>query len=702
MGANEGLRKNSEERGPRIEAALMAVFPNPDSYASFVSEDRGDPAPFVRLAREHDLISKSGDEKALKVFIRQHARAPRECTPPAGMSLSALLEDREKIRLSVRGLTGWINRLVAEFGLQAMMPSGKVSNAMFSRLARGPANTPSKRNALRLLSFWFGYKRPELGKAMNYETLRRLCGIDQAAAVREGGRIGFLLHSRGHVIEEKTVKWLKDEVRSCVRDLGLRRVARMRAYHTTSFYLDLPVENDSGSGPASSKALSRRVRDALAIAHQMAVRWSLAAVSSQRRIMTIGIAAGEFDMLDEYLQAILNAKITGDPVIRMTESARQCVLMNDIRAVFCRKPITTRLITGELANVRWVTELWNTMHWDFVPEVADDDFLKPDPKSEEALRLLLWAPEHVQETKLTATRSSALQSFLRSPSDLLLGLEIAKTLYFRQQILEAVEIVKILLSADPTNVTARTFDITLHRNLAVNEGHPYSVSKMHFDHAERQAQIIEEEGMARHEDFYCEYGYTKVAHAIRILRLLRSPDAGGLAEETRSVSKDTVYAILKEAEDWFRKGSVVSPTGTRSRYEIMRTRSLLEMLRGNERAFTDSKESILDSINVCRQRANELYLAIGFLRRDFDAKARAEFLRSRLEKGTSEFYDSILLKPRQPNIKYAFGVLLWDFSPISTVVAAKNSILLLHGAIELAREVGRAKLQCGFRYNVSW
>ena len=80
------------------------------------------------------------------------------CSSNRSICLSEFLEDERKINLSVRNLTGQINRLIKNLDLAHIVPAAKVSNAMFSRLGRGPANTQTKRNTLRLLSFWIGYK----------------------------------------------------------------------------------------------------------------------------------------------------------------------------------------------------------------------------------------------------------------------------------------------------------------------------------------------------------------------------------------------------------------------------------------------------------------------------------------------------------------------------------------------------------------
>ena len=225
----------------KIASGLMAVFPTVGSYKAFIENDKEDIGPFLNIARKRSIIGAKDNESALEAYIEKNSRRPNECMPRAGLTtLSELFEDQEKIGRSVRSLTTWINKLIKDFDLGYLMPAGKVSNAMFSRLGRGPANTPIKRKTLRLLSFWFGYKRPHLGPVWNYETLLKLCPSEQRVESAEGVRIGFYLHSRGDLIEDKTVKWLKNELRNCIQDLGHVHFGRVQSYSTTSFYLDLP------------------------------------------------------------------------------------------------------------------------------------------------------------------------------------------------------------------------------------------------------------------------------------------------------------------------------------------------------------------------------------------------------------------------------------------------------------------------------
>jgi hypothetical protein len=675
----------------KVELALIAVFPTVEAYRSFIEDDKEDAGPFIRLARQYGIIGEKQGARAIEAFIEDNSRSPDECMPPEGLkTLSDLLEGKE-VGMTVRSLTKWINKLINEFDLGHIMPAGKVSNAMFSRLGRGPANTRTKRNTLRLLAFWFGYKRPHLGAVWNYDTLRKLCPSEQRIESDEGARIGFYLHSRGDLIEDKTVKWLKNELRSCIEDLGHVQYGKIQSYSTTSFYLDLANEGIAKEGLSHSSSYGRCVRDAIAIAHQVAIRWALSPLRSQRKIMTIGIAAGKFSTLDVYVQTVLNVKLPGDPVIRVTDYTRQCVLVNDIRATFCQLPKEIEVFDGEIVNIWWIKELWNIYYWDFVPALLKDEMLQNDPQSEERLRTLLWFPDE----KLTLTedekKPNAITTFLKFPQNSLLGLEIAKTLYYRRKFLEANEILRMILSTEPHNLTARTLRMAIFCNLGLDESLPYSAAKIYFKRAENEAAFIEENCTNKDEDYYCERAYCRLAQALRILHLIRL-NRGEYHERDISLTEKDVYRLLSDAEDLFMRGVTVSSTGHRSMFMIGCVCSLRRMLKKNEDFVNTPEGKLLDKHDICKETAEDIFSVGGWLRKDYTGDIRYGFLRKRMKSGFMLYDNAVLLRTRQPNMKFSYALGLWDFSPVITVGIAKSVIKLLKEAIAKAKQLKQDKV----------
>ncbi len=681
-----GDKKYSDKE--RVELGLTAVFPTLESYRNFTEGDKEDVGPFVRLARKHGIIGERQGVKAIEAFIEENSRQLDECTPPEGLTtLGELLKDERMAIRSVRSLTDWINTLMEDLNLGQLMPAGKVNNAMFSRLGRGPANTPIKRNTLRLLSFWFGYKRPHLGPSWNYEMLLKLCSSGQRVESDEGARIGFYLHSRGDLIEDKTVKWLKDELRDCIKDLGLVQFGKIQSYSTTSIYLDLPNASTVKEGLSHSGSYSRCVRDAIAIAHQLAIRWALSRQRSQRKIMTIGVAAGKFANIDVYVQTILNVKLPGDPVIRVTDYTRQCVLINDIRAIFCQVPKEVEIFDGEIVNIWWITELWNIYYWDFVPALLRDEMLQKDSESEEKLRNLLWFPDENQTPKPYERKSNAITTFLKSPQNSLLGLEIAKTLYYRRRFLEANDILRMILSTKPFNLTARTLRMAIFYNLGLDERLPYSAAKIYFSRAEHEAAFIEENCTYRDEDYYCERAYGKLAQALRILRLLRQ-NGGEYWEKDVKLIKEDVYRLLYDTEDTLLRGATVSSTGHRSMFIRGCVSSLRRMLENDGDFLKSPNGQLLDRHNICRETADDIFSVEGLLRKDYADDAGCDFLKKRIISGFMLYEDAVLLRTCQPNMKFSYASVFWDFSPMITVGIAKNVIKLLKEASAMAERLG--------------
>jgi hypothetical protein len=433
------------------------------------------------------------------------------------------------------------------------------------------------------------------------------------------------------------------------------------------------------------------VRDAMAVAHQLSIRWALSPLSSQRRIMTIGIAAGDFSVLDVYLQAILSAKLPGDPVIRLTDYARQCVLVNDIRTIFCQEPKEIEIFDGEIVNIWWVTELWNTHYWDFVPALLRDDMLQTDPQSEERLSQILWFPDEQHTSTEREKRYNAVTTYLRTPQNSMLGLEIAKTLYYRRKFAEANEILRIVLSTEPFNLTARTLRLAIFSNLGLDESLPYSVCEIYFKRVEMEVAFIEENCLNKDEDFYCEYAYSKLAHALRVLHLIRK-HGGKYQENDLTLTKEDVYKLLSESENIFMRAATVSFTGHRSFYMVGCVRSLRRMIKKDEDFLKTTNKELLDRDNICRETAQELFNASFWFREDYDHAKKYEFFRKRLENAAVLYTDSVVLRTRQPNIKFTFAVLLFDLSPILTVGMIRKILGLLEGAVIMAKNLEEDKV----------
>lgn len=156
--AKVSLKKRSEySEKERIESGLIAVFPCFEAYKSFVQTDTGNIEPFIRLAVKNHIIEEESKE-AFEIFIKDKCIPIEKRTAPAGLTFRKLVEDKNRTGLSGRALCNWLNRLIKDFELN-ILPAGRINNSMITRLKKHAADTCVRRNTLRLLSFWFGYKR---------------------------------------------------------------------------------------------------------------------------------------------------------------------------------------------------------------------------------------------------------------------------------------------------------------------------------------------------------------------------------------------------------------------------------------------------------------------------------------------------------------------------------------------------------------
>jgi len=381
----------------RGKSALLAVFPTLDSFNQFCgnSGNARIVQSFVDYAIRNALID-TRDENKLRDFIGSNARGQEELTSPTHLNFEELLEKKEdllELNLSTRALTERINALLAEHNID--LP--KVSNSMLTRLKKEPADTSHKQNVLRSLAFWIGYERAHLGPRLNFETLLKLCREGkQSAHYTEGVRIGFALYGRGDIIGQEIVTWLKKDLKDYIEQSMGRflygRWGKVRSHDITTLYVDFPKEEEV-SNPTSYR---RCLRSAVSLAHQMAIRWALSKYFTKNRFLSIGIAAGDYAIVDNYLLPLLNAKLPGDPVIRMTDYARQCLLINDIRALLCSRPNEMTLFNGETLTIWWVVGFWSEMYFDFVPGLLEDKVLQNEPASVEALARIIWSPEKIE------------------------------------------------------------------------------------------------------------------------------------------------------------------------------------------------------------------------------------------------------------------------------------------------------------------
>jgi tetratricopeptide (TPR) repeat protein len=589
--------------------------------------------------------------------------------------------DLLKMTLSIRALADRINSLIAECRID--LP--KVDKSMLSRLKKEPADTIYKQDVLRSLAFWLGHERAELGPIWNYDTLIKLCSESkQTANYKEGVRVGFALYSRGDVIDHEIVGWLKKVLKSYIeQSLGqflYGRWGKIHSHDITTLYIDFPKEVEA-SDPMSYRQC---LKCAISLAHQIAIRWSLSKYCSKNRFLSIAIVAGEYSNLDNYLLPLLNAKLPDDPVIRVSDYARQCLLINDIRVILCQHPTETALFNGEALTIWWVTAFWSAHYFDFVGDLLTDKILQNNPAAIEKLNRLLWFPEEVEKKQGKVDEDNAVSTFFKFPHNSLLGVEIAKTLYFRRRFEEAAEILRIVLSINPTDLIARTLRLLLFRNMAVNAEN-YSVALGLFKMSEKEAVFIQENCAHQSEDFFCEYAVIYLARAMLTLRYTRSDKNIAADRKTLCRLKQNVFDALDRAEDLFEKGMTVSPSGIRSSYLLCSVLVLRAVLKSDEKIFVNPQKAVDADFMTVRKPAKELQGQIGYLRKDLPEKLQYEFMAKKMIKKLLIHDDSISLQSYRPTIYFCNAVAMWDFLSARTVGTTKFVLQTLRKTIDIAR-----------------
>ncbi len=686
----------------KLFSALLAVFPNIETLTRFSgnSDDKKALNSFITFAFKNHLIKKE-EFKNLETFIRQHARSLQDCTPPNRLDFKELLEKKEeilKLNLSGRALTDRVNALIAKYRIE--LP--RVSNSMLTRLKKEPADTSYKQDVLRSLAFWLGHERGDLGPLWNYETLMKLCSQSKPSEnYREGVRIGFALYGRGDVIDHDIVGWLKKSLKNFIeQSVGnflYGRWGRIRSHDITTLYVDFPKEEEPGDPVSYRQCL----RSAVSLAHQIAIRWALSKYCTKNRFLSIGIAAGEYSNLDNYLLPILNAKLPGDPVIRVTDFARQCLLINDIRIILCERPTEITLFNGEALTIWWVVALWSTLYFDFVPDLLEDRILQNNPTSIKNLTRLLWSPPENKSRPGETDELNSVTTFFKFPHNSLLGVEIAKTLYYRQRFWEAIEILRIVLSIDPTHLVARTLRMAIFRNLAIKSS-SYAVAEGLFRQAEQEALYIQEHCAGQSEDFYCEYGVDNMAKAMLTVRHLRQgiKSFHGLPAEVDRL-RGIVFQALDKAEEFFEKGMTVSPSGIRSSYLLDSVRVLKAILKNDRDILTNPQKPVDSKPEVVRRPSREFQWQIGFLREDLSPESQYDFLVQSITRAFEIHDDSFSLQTYRPTTYFCTAVCLWDFLPYRTGANIRTVVRLLKNALEIARSMEKIDL-CIYSFTQSY
>ena len=302
------------------------------------------------------------------------------------------------------------------------------------------------------------------------------------------------------------------------------------------------------------------------------------------------------------------------------------------------------------------------------------------------LSRLLWSPEGKELASDENSEQNAVINFFRFPHNSLLGVEIAKTLYYRRRFVEANEILRIVLSIDPSELTARTLRLQLFRNMAL-DAPSYAVAAGLFKMAEHEALYIQGNCSYQSEEFYSEYAILYLAKAIMIVKHMRYNNSYFQGLRNSQQLMETVFSAFDKAEELFEKAITVSPSGIRSSFLLNCVRILKAIFKSDEDIFINSDKPIDAKPEIVKQPSIDLQWQLGFLRNDLSMQDQYGFTEQMFLKKQKIHDDSISLQAYRPTTYFCHAVALWDMLPIRTVAMAKRAFQMLGQAMELAKSL---------------
>jgi hypothetical protein len=665
----------------KIRNALAAVFPTIESFAGFVedSQSRQRLQSFIDLAARHDLID-SADSHAFEAFILAN-RCSLSRETADRLTMEELINNKDEylnIKISNRALTDKINLLLSKHGI--LLPP--LSSAMLTRLKKQAADTPRKRDALRSLAFWIGHERDDQGQKWHYETLKKICCDDVQKTVNAafGVRIAFSIDGRGHVISRDIILWLKRTIKKILsenRNTFFDEMSvKVKIYDLTTFYVDLPNQDVS----AIPAAYGHTLKEAIAIAHHLSINWMISGFANYGRFCFVGIAAGDFSELSVQVQAALNAKLPDDPVIRLTNYARQCVMINEIRVLLNPMPKEVEIVNNQTTKVWWITEQSNILYWDITPAMLSVGHLNevktPYLERKRPLRL--------QSTENTPSGGDErISLFMNYPHHSMLGFEIARTLFCTKRLPEAVEILHVLLRINPDHISSRVMLMMIFKIFAV-EAPNYRLADTMFRRAEKEAQYITTNFIHTDEDFYYEYAVLKLARLSVGIKVLRKHPDGRVAKDLRVVPAD-LLALADAAEEILMQGMSVSLSAKRI-YRLFFSVHILKFILAEN---LDANGLFLPRLTCPKHKIKQYLLEVVISAAQYqksspnmaDAATFNRFITDQMRR----YERSVALDIFKPTLHFSNAIFFWDLIPVRNVAFVLSTLKELKSGLKAAK-----------------
>ena len=677
------MEKKEPDKNVTINA-LWNAFPSVSSFLDFKEKDRE--VSKRAIPRIIDFVYKKNiiderNEKAFLDFLAKNTKADLDKTLPEDLTFADFIETLCGNR-SVNSLISQLEIITEELFLP------KIKASMITRLKKNfDLNTAKKRTLLRILAYKLAERRPDLN--WHYEMLSKF-PVSSVQDVKEtaGITIRLNLQGMGEIVVPEDIYWLRTELSKCIEYLNLAGLINNKTIEpssATSFNLRLPKKQ----GPLDEPRLyDRAIRDILAIAHQMAVRWLFSEYSSPKKQMAIIIHGGLMSEANLFIQPLLETKLIEDSGIYLSDFACLCARVAEVKVGFKRytdKRNPGGIYTGDIWAVNY---FFAYNYYDYIPNLLEEKML---PKSSSeisyvAFQNALYFPEQFPQSSF-----EALWAMNRFPQNTLLLIEIAKVLRARQMPYEADTVISNLLLSDPYNVIARIMRMLIYENIAHSQT-DFFISELAFNRA-----IAEGEFITRRCDIdeisWCEIGLLYYGRAKKYIKCLRENNP----VYTQKINKEDAMDNLKKAAEYFLRGMAASPTGkdASSFFWFLCTRSFIELFSSDEKLFSKKEYiSLVDNNNVFKKIGNGIFIEIGYLRNEFSPdreiseSAFQNFINT-LVFVIPRYENSLLSRSYIPYSKYLFCQLMWDFAPRLTMGICNQILSWLNEAsIETKKLIG--------------
>ena len=636
----------SKKQKQVVAAGLRSIFPSGKSIDSFERDNPGVLKRMLPSLAEKKIIANPSRESLEKLVLADRM-APDESEVNRETGFEEFL--RNNIAFSLKELAAKLNTIARQLELQSLFNDKKIGTAMFSRLKTMPADTPIKRNYLRLLAFFLGTRQSDPASQYHYEALRSLCTFHPPKKDPHGIRVAFGIN----VIDLSAFKLLRNMLKTfmaqtdATKDLNIQSLSMESMF---ALYIDIPNRKHSDR-ISDTSPYQAGIRDAISLSHKLLIQWQLVPKSPiVRPNLLIGVMAGKFSEIG-YMRQVLSLKNpTGYPQIRITEFTKKCLTENNVRATLTDKAEVIHF-PNELPLYTWeVTGLWTWIYLDIVHEFI----IKESNDSGERICL----PNQYLPVRVNPAFKSAIQLFYKDTRNAVLGMEIAKTFYYRKKFLNALEVLEAILREDPGNLNALTLKMTILFNQAAAIDDPQK-SEIQFLRAEDIADRIFHSDQCHDEDAFTEIGIGRLAKAVVHLRYFRKTSLRDDPNRTlRDEQRRIIISLIMAAEKAFIRGTNASNTGHRSMYYILITRTLLWIIRSRNCRFSDTGIDVAEP-KFLRSIAHQLFADIGWIPNN-PLHTNLVGLERPMTDAIQSFGESVLLQCYKANTFVVFALLVHD------------------------------------------